>query len=376
MSKLIEASIGLLSHMFSENRGLFSFSTRIQDGRFVSDFSPAGSYRYTLTVLAGLERLGNQPHPWNTEDLLRTYLGNHLLHDNNLGNRGLLLHLLSSRDMVAAEKTFHDLAGSLAQPRTVRALPLQEIAWISLGLTTFASRSGGAPALKLARTAVSLLDRDLMTPGTLLPRHDRSLRGGFVSFGGVVYFLMALHHFASTFNDEARMSLFLKATSRVIDLQGPGGEWPWFLDAETGRVMDWYQVYSVHQDSMAMLFLLPAHDLGHPRAEQAIRKSYRWLFGDNQLQSPMLMTTPFFIYRSIRRAAGAERMRRLAGAIFRKGFGREAVLAPPNILEINRECRSYHPGWILYAWAGRHDFEEFTGLRLQNSAHALSESRA
>ncbi len=128
--------------------------------------------------------------------------------------------------------------------------------------------------------------------------------------------------------------------------------------------MDWYQVYSVHQDSMAMLFLLPAFDSGVEGAKDAICKSYKWLFGNNQLQKAIIQQNPFFIYRSIKQKQFAERPVRIIKSVTNKIMGRNANLVNPQCLEINEECRSYHIGWIIYAWAGRNDFTEFTELRL------------
>ncbi len=45
---------------------------------------------------------------------------------------------------------------------------------------------------------------------------------------------------------------------KLIKLQGPQGEWPWFFDAAQGQVLDFYEVYSVHQYGMAPAFALIA----------------------------------------------------------------------------------------------------------------------
>jgi predicted nucleic acid-binding protein len=142
------------------------------------------------------------------------------------------------------------------------AFPIQETAWALIGVSTYARQTGSPQAMGLARKLIAYISHDLLNRNTLLPKHNNSLRGTSVSFGAIVYFLMSLHHYASLFDDQARLALFKSAVTRVLELQGSNGEWPWFIDSATGRVMDWHQVYSVHQDAMAMLFLLPALDLG------------------------------------------------------------------------------------------------------------------
>ena len=43
--------------------------------------------------------------------------------------------------------------------------------------------------------------------------------------------------------------------TKLIALQGPQGEWPWFYAAGQGTVVDFYEVYSVHQHGMAPAIL-------------------------------------------------------------------------------------------------------------------------
>jgi hypothetical protein len=109
-------------------------------------------------------------------------------------------------------------------------------------------------------------------------------------------------------------------------------------------------VFAVHQDSMAMLFLHPALDRGVPRIAKAIDRSVAWDFGENELATPMFVEEPFFAYRSIERTERAPRLRRYARSRLaaRAPAGREA-----RVVRINDECRSYHLGWILFAWTGR-----------------------
>ena len=368
MTKLVEKSLGLLENMFDEESQLFSYSTILQEGRCVNNFAHQGRFRYTLNVIVGLEEAGrSRKVPWNGAELVERYLQDHLLRDENIGNRGLLLHILSRLDQCEASEICEWLRDRMIQPSDALALSIQDVAWASFGLTTYAGKSGDGEAVDLAERVIRYLHQDFMNSVTMLPRHDSGPRGGFVAFGGVSYFLMALGHFARVFNDDHVKGLFTAAVGRVLLLQGENGEWPWFIDSTTGKVMDWYQIYSVHQDSMAMLFLMPALDSGVEGIEDAITKSYQWMFGRNMLQSTMISESPFFIFRSIRRDHSLERMRRLVSAFAYKGLGREAVLGSPSSLVINPECRSYHLGWIIYVWANREEFPEFTELRLSEA---------
>ena len=55
------------------------------------------------------------------------------------------------------------------------------------------------------------------------------------------------------------------------------------MSGASGAIVDPYPVFSVHQDSMALLFLLPALDRGLPGTAEAISRSLAWCFGENEL---------------------------------------------------------------------------------------------
>ena len=77
------------------------------------------------------------------------------------------------------------------------------------------------------------------------------------------------------------------------------------------------------------------------------------MLGENELATPMIHADPFVAYRSIERAERLPRARRYLRALPRSLAGRADRPAGGKGIRINPECRSYHVGWILYAWAGR-----------------------
>ena len=58
----------------------------------------------------------------------------------------------------------------------------------------------------------------------------------------------------------------------ICELQGPDGQWWWHYDTRTGKVVEGYPVYSVHQDSMAPMALLDLEDAGGPQHSEAITR--------------------------------------------------------------------------------------------------------
>jgi len=356
----------LLEAMFDERRCLFAYSTKVTDGSYVNDFSHPGVYRYTINSLTGIQRAkAFHKIGWSFDQLLDGFLALHWSKIDNAADDGLLLYVLASADHPGCQAQLDRIASRVKNERGLAKLNLQDLSWMLAGLTKYAELTGDPRAAVAARACFQSLHQHCLHPGTHLPSHSiRRYRRAFSSFGGVAYFLWSVYHFARVFNDRQARGIFQDGVRQIIALQGRQGEWPWFLNASDATVLDWYQLYSVHQDAMAMLFLFPALDSGISEAQGAIEKSYRWLFGHNELQKVMMLDNPFFIYRSIRRKTKFERQSRYVRALASSIFGLRARTLPATRLEINTECRSYHIGWLLFAWAGRNDFQEFSELRL------------
>jgi hypothetical protein len=366
MSQLVEKASKLLLNMFDERTALFSYSTCLQRGRYRNDFSHPSIYRYTINSLAGIQRAVKfYPHLWDFGDILERFLAHQLDNIKNQGDNGLLLAVLAEAEHDNVKVQLKKIQKIIENKKVLLGCSLQDLCWILIGLSAYAKKSGSEVGRELSERVFNVLHQHYFNRGTLFPFHSlETYRRRFVSFGAIAYFLKALYEYSYVFSDKYTETIFRRLTSRIIDVQGPCGEWPWFFDAKKGSVVDYYQIYSVHQDSMAMLFLFPALDLGVPGASEAIERSYRWLFGINELKEPIIMSQPFFVFRSIKRKEGWEREKRYARAVLRSITRTKARQTKPYLLEINKECRSYHIGWILYAWSGRGDFREFTELRL------------
>jgi hypothetical protein len=105
---------------------------------------------------------------------------------------------------------------------------------------------------------------------------------------------------------------------------------------------------------MSMLFLLPALESGM-NVREVIARSFAWVRGRNELSAPMIEREPFVAYRSIERAEGLPRARRYLRATVGSYPGAASESANGQGVRLNRECRSYHLGWIAYVWSGKSD---------------------
>ena len=349
---LIDGSLEHLGGVWDESRALFPYSTRVVDGRYVNDYDHPDAIRYTINSLLGLAEWAR--HAAGDESRVQAqtaaFVERHSADVVTCADTGLLTLLLAEHGEaggLSAAGACERLRSQLERP--VAELTMQDLGWALWGACA-ATRAGVSGADAAAARAFDLIRSNLVVEQSSLPRHStRRYRRDIVSFGSLVYYLRALHEYAQTAGSTEAATLFEHGARFALGLQGPLGEWPWLMDARSGRVVDGYPVFSVHQDSMAMLWLLPARDRGLPGAAEAIPRSLRWGFGQNELGIDFYVPGPFVAHRSIERAERMPRLRRYLRSLVPRAhptFGDAR-------LRLNPECRSYHLGWVLFAWAGR-----------------------
>ena len=103
---------------------------------------------------------------------------------------------------------------------------------------------------------------------------------------------------------------------------------------------------------------------------EAIARSLAWVAGENEVATPMIRREPIVAYRSLERRDLAPRVRRYLRS--RRGPSGEWTRAT---VRVNRECRSYHLGWILFAWSSRQSLVE-SDWSGNGNGHALAVAEA
>ena len=88
---------------------------------------------------------------------------------------------------------------------------------------------------------------------------------------------------------------------------------------------------------------------------EAIRRSYRWVLGKNELGVEFAQQDPFIVFRSLERDEPVPKLMRFARASARSVLQRPGATTPARRSRINREWRSYEGGWLLYTWSDRSD---------------------
>jgi len=354
---VLEGCVENLRITYLADEGLFPYSSRIGGDPFVNDYRCPEAQRYTVNTLLGLVEAARAGIGDFSLDDVRAMVDAFVrLHGSRLSSEadvGLLILLLvevgrEGADVLAAVDRLRSALGRSGPS----AFDMQDLGWIIWGASA-AARHDIPGAAEVGHRAVELVKREFVEDGSGMPRHRTArYRRNVVSFGSYTYFLRAMHEAARVFDDRAAAGLYERGVRRALGLQGPLGEWPWLMDVRTGRAFDVYPVFSVHQDSMAMLFLLPALDADVPGVADSIRRSLDWVFGENELGIEFYRQDPFFAYRSIERADRAPRLRRYLRSLSYGVTRRPGSFGSANV-RLNDECRSYHLGWILYAWASR-----------------------
>ena len=353
----IEGSIDFLERAYDPESGLFSYSSSLTGGRFTNDFEHPAVVRYSVNSLLGLQEARRHEHGGKAvgrfDEMLDRFLDKQWSAVEDWGDRGLLLYVLVREQRTDRSMELLPRITTFVNDSKAEGLDLQSVSWLLWGVSAAAS-AGLDGAETLAHKLFRILHSRYLHRDSLLARHSaQGYRKNLVSFGGTAYYLRALHEYGSFANNEYALTVFDWVVRRVMGLQGPLGEWPWMFKVSAAAIVDPYPVFSVHQDSMAMLFLLPALDRGVDGVAESISRSCKWVEGNNELSTNLVTDEPFFISRSIQRVERAPRARRYIRSL---GKTRDSwARAPRKSLEVNPESRSYHLAWILFVWSGRED---------------------
>jgi hypothetical protein len=136
-------------------------------------------------------------------------------------------------------------------------------------------------------------------------------------------------------------------------LQGADGQWWWHYDARTGRIVEKYPVYSVHQDAMGPMALFALENAGGPGHDEAVERSLHWLFEPTEINESLVDARVELIWRKVARRE-PNKLSRTAQALASRVHsalrvpGVDAIFPPESV---DFESRPYHMAWLLHAWS-------------------------
>lgn len=188
-------------------------------------------------------------------------------------------------------------------------------------------------------------------------------RGHIGSFADQVYPIYALARFSRAFGVPEAAQAARKCAAAISHFQGRMGQWWWHYDARAGTVAERYPVYSVHQDGMAPMALFALAEETRFDFSDAAEKGLQWIGGWNEAGCSLIDQGRQVVWRSIYHASRfgvwRDRVQHWVGS----GQSIEAA----GRLQILRECRPYHLGWLLYAYARRSRAASLEPLRSQRA---------
>jgi hypothetical protein len=335
---------------------------RLDDGAFCREVVAPGpqprgrSLRYSLIVLLGLlraEAAGVSPTvaPVELKALLLRELDAPSL---SPGDLGLALWADARSGLEAPAAALDRLEAALERGGGLGALAGFEVSWILIGCVAVVAAD--CPDPRAERLLLTALERQLArleTASGLFLHADKGWRARFPNFATQIYGVWALAEAARLRGDPRARAAARRAADALCALQRPDGGWPWIFDARRGRVVEPYELYSVHQDAMAPIALDALSQLTGERSyEDAARRGMAWIWGGNDLGVEMLDREAGLLHRSIRRRRPLDRLALYANTVT-AAIARPALACFRGPLELNATDRPYHLGWVLEAWCGR-----------------------
>jgi len=345
-------ALAALPRMYRPEERLFAFRLRRKNGTMALEgISP----RYTAIALLGLAG--------ETEEIATGVLGGQSPREVC---EGLIQRAQEADDLGevaltlwAARVVKHPRAEvALLRLRSMRPAegryPTVEVAWALSALT---ARNGEVADAAEAKAIAGRLLASFRPETALFPHWPAgarvlSFRSHVSCFADLVYPIQALSHYYRATRCSEALEAARACAKRMCDMQGPDGQWWWHYDVRTGRVIESYPVYAVHQHSMAPMALFALQDVCNTDHTDATVKSLKWLTAAPEIGGSLIDTQAGVIWRKVARQEPFKISRRtqaLASCLHSslRVPGLDRAFRPR---AIDHESRPYEMGWILYAW--------------------------
>ena len=352
--QIMELAVKGLPSMYDQEEKLFCFRIRPTSHGIIRE---GVSRRYTMISLLGLQQLEAQGirSPIDIQTTLASLLEK-TEEIGNIGDLGLLMWLCSLGSLKHLDKIFSDLdiKRSLEKYSDARQGKTTELAWFLTGLshTVLASTQKANDLEDLSMQTFKMLKRNFGAKGIFGHMNKLSLagmlRGRIGCFADQIYPIYALSMFRKAYGNQEALKIAVNCAETLCRLQGPLGQWWWHYDSLTGRVVGRYPVYSVHQDGMAPMALFALSEVTGLSFDQHIYKGLEWINGNNELGFDLIDASQNVIWRSIYCKPYKRYYEETLTLIGLTGHRRER-----HDLRILFECRPYHLGWLLYAFANK-----------------------
>jgi hypothetical protein len=363
-SPLIEYALGGLEHCWLPQYGRWSHAFHLDHRADPNESIPHSDVFYTINVLLGLARVKQVPY---NLDLAAIFQRNAV----QLTTLPVAKYAFGCALWAAAElqldvptNVMLHVDALLSKKENWLTFRAQDLGMILIGVIEQAKIDPKRWSLSATELFDFLIER-YQSPSGLFFDGAIGLRRQFSSFASQTYLTLACYAYGGFADDARAIKVANSCVCKLIEFQGPNGEWPWFFYAPSGAIVDFYEVYSVHQCGMAPAFLERAEHHGVPGAREALIRGFNWVFGSNQLGIVMLVPELRLTIRSqVRKGELSTNKRRALRALWNAFIRGRSGLADPRGLALRRECRSYELGWLLWSFGQRSDLPQLTEHRM------------
>jgi hypothetical protein len=360
---LVDVALKALPQMLDEQSGLFSHKAVVDGGRLVN--RGGSNPLYSAMSMVGIL---TQPKA-SPDEVVPVGRALDALHTaSRLRSQPGILGNILWASALAGDERGRRLVAELAETVRPKRLDGVSLAHALNGVVAAAERwpeeadrARGAAERWVPELLAHFSPRaELFGPSPRIPTGFRTARSRRItSFAAQVYPLHALaayHRWTGT-TPAPQMK---RVADRIVEAQGPLGQWWWIYSPVSRTVIEGYPVYSVHQDGMAFMGLEPLERLGIGSYREPLALGLDWLLRGGELSAELWRTDPPIVYRCIQRKGsdadgtfGISRanFRRVLARSLRPGSLPDQTVAPPETLEVLHESRSYHLGWLLYAYS-------------------------
>ena len=359
-SALIEYALSGLQRCWLPKHGRWSHIYHL-DGRESPNKSiPHSDVFYTLNVLLGMSQISRIPEAINVKDVFACNASQLVTLPVPKYAFGMALWAAAKLRLEIPQEVMQEITELLADQGNWQSFRAQDTGMLLTGIVAQAA-AGRRELWRFAGPLFSFLTERYRGDSNLFFDTPSGYRRRFSSFATQTYLTIACYHYGEFMEDPVAIAMANACARRLIALQGPQGEWPWFFDAVRGEVVDFYEVYSVHQYGMAPAFLEFAERHGVSEARGAMIKGFNWVFGENQLSKSMLLPGLQLSFRSqIRKSELHSKKRRVLRAVANAYLRKPSKLIAPANIGVRLECRSYELGWILWSFGQRTDVGQLT----------------
>jgi hypothetical protein len=345
-----------LEKMYIQSENIFATSLQLSGDRMlhVRDHNP--EYKFTMNALMGL----NEAKKNGYEVFLDIESDYHCMAKRIDKYVGAPLDIAATiwtgrcidTDIPAkAMSLFHDLLKNASQ---MKNLGPKALAWSILACLQ-GEKEYYETALALAKLAVG---RYIHAVSGLVRQNPTGLDRSWAPFGAQSYMAYAFLLLARRTENEWAKNIGLLIARRLVKLQGPSGQWGWMYHVPSGRVADYYPVFSVHQYGYAPFFLLEAIDQGYEEFRVPLVRGFQWILGHNEMGQSMVEPMHQIVWRRIFRKGMNTRLIKAFRAMIIIHGGLKPGIKEAHALEIDHQCWGFEMALPLYIFSNRDDFSE------------------